>query len=176
MTCIAAVAKNGVVYMGGERGASDPYTILPLCRPKIAQINNYLVGYAGTQGIGQMVHMIDLPPIANNKNITKALRTSFIKSLKIAIEEYGNAPINEDNSTDWLVGVHGRLFEISSDDWQVSEFEETAIGSGNNIALGSLHTSRSWKDQEKRIRYSLQAAVEISPSCLGPIDILHINS
>ena len=174
MTCIVGIAKDGVVYMGGDRGASDTYTILPLCRPKIVQINNYLVGYAGTQGIGQIAHMIELPHIPNNKNITKTLRTTFIKSLKNAVEEYGNAPLNEDNSTDWLIGVHGRLFEITSDDWQVSEFEESAIGSGNNIALGSLHTSRSWKDQEKRIRYSLQAAVDISPSCLGPIDILYI--
>ena len=174
MTCIVGIAKNDVVYMGGDRGASDGSSILPLCRPKIVKINNYLVGYAGSQGIGQLAHMIDLPPISNNKNITKTLRTTFIKSLKNAVEEYGNASVNEDNSTDWLVGIHGRLFEITSEDWQVSEYEETSIGSGNYIALGSLHTSRSWKDQEKRIRYSLQAAVDISPSCLGPLDIYKI--
>ena len=174
MTCIVGIAKNGIVYMGGDRGASDGSSILPLCRPKIVKINNYLVGYAGSQGIGQLAHMIDLPTIPNNKNVTKTLRTTFIKSLKNAVEEFGNASVNEDNSTDWLVGIHGRLFEITSEDWQVSEFEETSIGSGNYIALGSLHTSRSWKDQEKRIRYSLQAAVDISPSCLGPLDIYKI--
>jgi ATP-dependent protease HslVU (ClpYQ) peptidase subunit len=176
VTCIVGISHNNTVYIGGDRGASDGSSILPLRRPKIVKINNYLVGYAGSQGIGQLAHMIELPSIPNNKNITKTLRTTFIRSLKNAVEEFGNASVNEDNSTDWLVGIHGRLFEITSEDWQVSEFEETSIGSGNYIALGSLHTSRSWKDQEKRIRYALQAAVDISPSCLGPIDILHIDS
>ena len=174
MTCIVGIAKDGVVYMGGDRGASDDSAILSLTRPKIAKINNYLIGYAGSQGIGQLAHMIDLPPITSNKGIEKTLRTLFVKALKSAIEEYGNSSHTDDNSTDWLVGVNGKLFEISSVDWQVSEYDESSIGSGSYIALGSLHTSRSWKDQEKRIRYSLQAAVDISTTCSGPIDIYKI--
>ena len=169
MTCIVGIAKEGIVYIGGDRGASDNYTILPLTRPKVKKCGEYLIGYSGSMGIGELAHYIDLPPIG--KNIEKTLRTSFVKSLKNAIEEYGNASHLEDNSTDWLVGVQGRLFEISSEDWSVAEFAQSSIGSGNNIALGSLHTTRSWKDQEKRIKYALQAAVEISPSCSEPIDI-----
>lgn len=155
--------------MGGDRGASDGNTIVSLSRPKIKQCGDYLIGFAGSLGIGELPHYIDLPPIG--KNIEKTLRTSFIKSLKNAIEEFGNASHIDDNTTDWLVGVHGRLFEISSEDWSVCEFSESSIGSGSSIALGSLHTSRNWRDQEKRIRYSLQAAVDISTTCLGPIDI-----
>lgn len=173
MTCIAGIAKDGIVYIGGDRGISDPYTILTLTRPKIKQCGEYLIGFAGSLGIGELAHYIDLP-IIGNKNVEKTLRTLFVKALKNAIEEYGNASHIDDNSTDWLVGVQGRLFEISSEDWSVAEIDETAIGSGNNIALGSLHTTRSWKDQEKRIRYSLNAAVDISPSCSGPIDIYSI--
>ena len=173
MTCIVGIAKDGIVYMGGDRGASDGSTILPLCRPKIIKHNEYLIGYAGSQGIGELAHFIPTPPVT--KNIEKTLRTTFVKNLREAIEEYGNASLSDENGTDWLVGINGRLFEISSEDWSVCEFNETAIGSGNNIALGSLHTSRTWKDQEKRIKFSLQAAVDISPTCLPPIDILHIT-
>lgn len=172
MTCIVGIAKDGTVYIGGERAASDGSTLLPLNRPKVKQCGDYLIGFAGSLGIGELAHFIDLPPITNN--IEKTLRTSFVKNLKDAIEEYGNASHLEDNSTDWLVGVNGRLFEISSEDWSVCEFSESAIGSGNNIALGSLYTTRNWNDQERRIRISLQAAVEISPSCSGPIDIYSI--
>lgn len=172
MTCIVGIAKDGIIYMGGDRGASDSYTILSLSHPKVKQCGDYLIGFAGSLGIGELAHYIDLPPIG--KNIEKTLRTSFVKALKNAIEEYGNASHLDDNSTDWLIGVQGRLFEISSEDWSVAEFNETSIGSGNNIALGSLHTTRSWKDQEKRIKHSLQAAVDISPSCSGPIDILSL--
>jgi ATP-dependent protease HslVU (ClpYQ) peptidase subunit len=173
VTCIVGISHNNKVYIGGERGSSDGSSILPLTRPKVKRCNDYLIGYAGSQGIGELLHFIDLPPI-NNKNIEKTLRTSFISSLKDAIEQYGNASHLEDNSTDWLVGVNGKLFEISSEDWHVAEFTYSAIGSGGPIALGSLHTTQNWKDQEKRIRYALQAAVDISPTCLGPIDIYSI--
>lgn len=172
MTCIVGIAKDDVVYIGGERAASDGNTLLPLNRPKVKRCGDYLIGFAGSLGIGELAHFIDLPPITSN--IEKTLRTSFVKKLKDAIEEYGNASHLDDNSTDWLVGVNGRLFEISSEDWSVCEFSESAIGSGNNIALGSLYTTRNWNDQERRIRISLQAAVEISPSCSGPIDIYHL--
>ena len=172
MTCIVGIARDGVVYIGGDRAASDGNIVLPLNRPKVKRCGDYLIGFAGSLGIGELAHYIDLPPIG--KNIEKTLRTSFVKALKNAIDEYGNASHIEDNSTDWLVGVQGRLFEISSQDWGVCEFIESSIGSGNAIALGSLHTSKNWKDQEKRIRYSLDAAVEISTSCLGPIDIYTI--
>jgi ATP-dependent protease HslVU (ClpYQ) peptidase subunit len=172
VTVIVGIARDGIVYMGGDRSASDGNIVLPLNRPKVKQCGEYLIGFAGSMGIGEIAHYIDMPPIG--KNIEKTLRTSFVKGLKNAIEEYGNASHLEDNSTDWLIGIHGRLFEISSQDWGVCEFIESSIGSGNAIALGSLHTSKNWKDQEKRIKYSLDAAVEISPSCSGPIDILSI--
>lgn len=172
MTCIVGIAKDDVVYIGGERAASDGSTLLSLNRPKVKRCGDYLIGFAGSLGIGELAHFIDLPPIG--KNIEKTLRTSFVKSLKIAIEEYGNASHLEDNSTDWLIGVNGRLFEISSEDWSVCEFAESSIGSGNNIALGSLYTTRNWSDQERRIKVALSAAVEISPSCSGPIDIYNI--
>lgn len=172
MTCIVGISDGSNVYIGGERGSSDGYSILPLTRPKVAYNGDYLIGYSGSQGIGELAHFINMPPIT--KDIHKTLRTTFISTLKDAIESYGNASHLEDNSTDWLVGVNGKLFEISSEDWHISEFEYTAIGSGGNIALGSLHTSRKWQDQEKRIRYALQAAVDISPTCLSPLDIYNI--
>jgi ATP-dependent protease HslVU (ClpYQ) peptidase subunit len=172
MTCIVGISDNGNVYIGGERGSSDGSSILPLTRPKVKRCGDYLIGYAGSQGIGELAHFINMPPVT--KDIHKTLRTTFISTLKSAIEEYGNASHLEDNSTDWLVGVNGRLFEISSEDWHIAEFSYSAIGSGGPIALGSLHTSRNWKDQEKRIRHALQAAVDINPSCIAPIDIYTI--
>ena len=173
MTCIVGIAKDDVVYIGGERASSDGNTLITLTRPKVQRCGDYLIGYAGSQGIGQLAQMIDLPP-GNSKNIEKVLRTTFIKSLKSAIEEYGNASTVDDNSTDWLIGVQGRLFEISSEDWQVGEYSYSSIGSGNNIALGSLHTTQNWKDQEKRIHVALDAAITLSPTCQGPMDILKL--
>lgn len=172
MTCIVGIAQDDVVYMGGDRGASDGQSILPLTRPKIKICGDYIIGYAGSQGIGEMLHFIDLPPIG--RNIEKTLRTLFTKSLKSALEEFGGYSDTEDNSTDWIIGTKGRLFEISSEDWSVCEFEYTAIGSGGSFALGSLHTTMNWKDPYRRIHVALDAATTLSPTCQTPIDILKI--
>ena len=72
------------------------------------------------------------------------------------------------------MGVHGRLFNISTNDWQVNEYDKyTAIGSGNSYAIGSLDTSIIWKDPIKRIKKALDVAIKNSPQCNYPIDILN---
>jgi 20S proteasome alpha/beta subunit len=72
------------------------------------------------------------------------------------------------------VGIHGRLFQISTNDWQVNEYDKyIAIGSGSQFAIGSLDTSYTWKDPIKKLKTALDVAIKNSPQCIYPIDILH---
>jgi hypothetical protein len=61
MTCIAAVTDGATVYMASDRALSDKESIIILKRPKIALNNGWLIGYAGSLGIGQLFHMLDIP-------------------------------------------------------------------------------------------------------------------
>jgi hypothetical protein len=103
------------------------------------------------------------------------MRTDFILTLKKSIDQYGLDISDDDKAAaDFLVGIHGRLFEISTNDWQVNEYDKyTAIGSGNAYAIGSLDTSYTWKDPIKKIKTALESAIKNSPQCDYPIDILH---
>lgn len=139
MTCIVGIASEGIVYIGGDRGLSDNDSILSMPRPKVVRNGEYLIGYAGSLGVGQLLQMIDLP--TTGKNVEKTLRTSFTKSFKESLEEYGPDITKEDNDTDFLIGCKGRLFEYSVNDWSVAEVEYSAVGSGGPIALGSLYTT-----------------------------------
>ena len=57
----------------------------------------------------------------------------------------------------------------------VIELSESSIGSGNNIALGSLHTTRGFDiDPSERISMALDAAITISTTCIGPVDIISL--
>jgi hypothetical protein len=170
MTCIAAIADEGIVYMAGDRGMGDDSVILSTNTPKICIRGQYILGFAGSMGIGQLIKYVDLPDPGKNIDIT--LRLDLVKSLKDAIDAFGISV--ENNETDFLVGVQGRLFEINISDWQVAEYSLTAVGSGSPIALGSLHTSSTWKNPEKRLRSALNAAIDLSPGCVGPVDILSI--
>ena len=174
MTCIVGIVDNDIVYIGGDRSISNGENILSLSRPKIIKNGDYIIGYAGSQGVGQLAHIMTTPVIG--KDIEKTLRTSFIKSLKTIIEEFGPSNLTEsENHTDFLVGCKGRLFEISTNDWSVSELEYSAVGSGSNIALGSIYTTSLYDlSIKERVQIALDSAIALSPTCQSPIDILYI--
>lgn len=174
MTCIVGISNGDNVYIGGDRGISNNDNILSLCRPKVAKNGEYIIGYAGSQGVGQLAHIMTTPVIG--KDIEKTLRTSFIKSLKTIIDEFGPSNLTEsENHTDFLVGCKGRLFEISTNDWSVSELEYSAVGSGSNIALGSIYTTSLYDlSIKERVQIALDSAIALSPTCQAPIDILYI--
>ena len=172
MTCIVGMVDNGYVYIGGERGASDDNAIISSTRPKVGVRNGWIYGFAGTFGIGQLIECIDLPSLDRDEDVYTYIRLDIVEKLKGAIESYSKD--NEENTTEWLIGCQGRLFEMSSADWGVCEVSYTSIGSGFPYALGSLYTSIRTKDVEKRLRMAISAAIEYSPSCRGPIDILRV--
>jgi 20S proteasome alpha/beta subunit len=160
MTIVIGLIDNGIVYMGSDRAMSDEYSISSPITPKIKKNGQFLIGYASN---------------VLKKDVDKYMRTDFILTLKKAIEPYGIDISDDDKAAaDFLVGVHGRLFNISTNDWQVNEYDKyTAIGSGNSYAIGSLDTSYTWKDPIKKIKTALESAIKNSPQCDYPIDILH---
>lgn len=175
MTCIVGIAHEGVVYMGGDRAASDGDSIIPLMNPKIELRNGWVYGYAGTIGIGQLMSFISLPSECDDPYTY--IRLSIVEDMKNAIDAFSHAPENPDTS--WLIGRNGRLFEISAGDWGVIEIKESSIGTGSTYALGSLYTtdkvySESPDYMRIRLRLAVEAAITYSPDCLGPVDILSV--
>lgn len=167
MTCIVGIVNEGIVYIGGERAASDGSSILSSTRPKVGGRNGWIYGYAGSYGIGQLLDYILLPE--HTDDVYKTLRLEVVEKYKEAIESFSKA----DDETDILIGRDGQLFEFSTSDWSVIEIKETAIGSGGTFALGSLYTSID-KNPIERVGLALGAAITYSPMCQGPIDILSV--
>ena len=171
MTCITGIVDNDIIYIGGDRGVSDDSSILSMLQPKIAIKNEWIYGYAGSLGNGQLFDFIDLPPVKNKEDVYKVLRMDIVENYKSILDTHGSS--KDDDSTDFIIGCMGRLFEFNTDDWGVAEITEVAIGSGGNFALGSLY-STTGNDPIERIGLALGAAITYSPSCQGPIDILSL--
>ena len=171
MTCIVAISDGDNVYMAAERGLSDDDVITAMSVPKIKINDKYLIGYADSPGTGQLLHWIALPTPPRT-NIDKFMRTTWVNAVRKALNESG-VDLKENAHASFLVGVSGKLFFVDTTDWQVSECEHMAIGSGSSIALGSLYTTATWKSAEKRAYTAVSAAIELSPSCKGPIDSLY---
>lgn len=169
MTVIVGITSGKNIYMGADRGASDEESIVSLSRPKIHIRDGWIFGYSGSLGTGQLLEIIDLP--IPNDDVYRLIRKDIVYELKAAIEDYGNN--DSDHTADFLIGANGMLFEFNTSDWSVAEVKESAVGSGGPFALGSLYTSKH-PLVEDRIDLAVQSAINYSPTCQGPIDILKL--
>ena len=171
MTVLVGIVDNETIYIGADRGATDEQTIISISRPKISIKDGWIFAYSGSLGTGQLLEFIDFP--APTDDIYRLVRLDIVSNLKNMIDEYGKD--DEDNGVDFLIGSQGRLFEFSTSDWSVTEVQETAVGSGNQIALGSLYTTLPFDmTVEERITLAVSAAINYSPTCQGPLDILSL--
>lgn len=172
MTCIVGIRHGDSVYLASDRGLSDDDVIISMTSSKIKQNDKYIIGYADSPGTGQLLHWITLPT-PPKRNVEKFMRTTFISSIRKQLNDSG-VDLKDNAHASFLVGVSGQLFFIDTTDWQVTECEYMAIGSGASIAMGSLYTTSTWKSAEKRAITAVSAAIQLSPTCMGPIDTLSI--
>jgi ATP-dependent protease HslVU (ClpYQ) peptidase subunit len=172
MTAIVGISKNNVIYIGADRGASDGDSIISMSRPKIHINGEWIFGYSGSVGVGQLIEFIKLPTIDKDSDPYEIIRMDIVSKIKELVDDLG---VNgEEHYAEFLIGTQGRLFELSTMDWGVLEVEETSIGSGASICLGSLYTSASKTDPAKRIQVAIESAIHYSPTCQHPIDILSL--
>lgn len=171
MTVIVGIADKGKVYIGGDRGHSDSHTLVSSSQPKIFEVGQYIIGYAGNTGIGQaIVHNFPFPAVKSS-NIYKHMTTVFIPQLRsFIIDNNIKLPESDDDNAGFIVGVKGKIYEIDLSDYQCVEYTEVAIGTGSSYAYGSIYNNNN--NPEERIRRGIEAAIHYSPSCSSPIDIL----
>jgi ATP-dependent protease HslVU (ClpYQ) peptidase subunit len=174
MTCIVAISDNGKVYMGGDRGHSDSHTLVSSTQPKIFDVGSYLIGYAGNSGIGQaVIYNFEYPAVGKTHNIDRHMLKVFIPALRLFFKENDiKIPEDDENNAGFIVGVKGRVYEIDISDFQCIEYEEVSIGSGSSYAYGSLYTSIDLPAKD-RVEKAIQSAINYSPTCQSPIDILY---
>jgi len=166
MSTVIGIVKNGKVWMGADSYATtnDGERRRIICN-KIFTNGPYLIGYIGSVRTGQVV----MPPqFEAPENVF-----DFPDMLMDHFKEKGCLATNSEDQTSFLLSnfiigtPDGKLYELLVD-FQMNEIEDfTSIGSGSAHALGSLYTSRKWKDQGKRILTALEIAAEYDVST-GP--------
>lgn len=181
MTCIVAVAKDGKVYMGGDSAMTDEGAgiVSRMHLPKVFIKGEFIVGYAGNARFGKILqHSFTYPrPPANVK--TSEQLDAFMNGVVITEfrKQAQEMSLEKEEKEDFqvLIGLRGHLFEFN-EDWAVFEVGRNynSVGSGAAVALGSLYTTETWKDPNKRIRVALEASSLYTPYVGEPFDILSV--
>lgn len=186
MTCIVGVKHNGKVYIGGDSASVDGYSVNSRRDRKVFKNTNFLIGFAGSFRMGQIMRFNFKPPKHKpSKSDYEYMCTDFVKKMQTTFEANGfdgqNKRSEKETCGQILVGYRSELYEIG-EDYQVGVvFDDfNAIGIGYDLALGSLYTSCTLETSgvvispEEKIKYALDASSKYNGGVLPPYTIDYI--
>lgn len=172
MTCIVGLVDQGKVYLGGDSAGVAGWSLTVRADSKVYSNGPYILGFTSSFRMGQLLRYAFDPPTPPADDLDRFMATTFIDAVRQCLQMGGYAKKDSEREEGgvFLVGVAGRLFEIHSD-YQVGESVDgfSAIGCGDELALGSLHaTSFTGLTPHARVTMALQAAERFSAGVCGP--------
>jgi len=177
MTAIAGIVEGGKVWIGGDSAGVAGYHMQLRKDSKVFKKGEFLIGYTSSFRMGQILRYYLNPakPTEEQDDFAYMVCT-FIPAVRTALKDHGFLKIssNEESAGTFLVGRRGKLYIIDSD-LQVAEMLSpyTACGCGQDLVMGSLHTTQQYRLQPKeRIGLALSAAEAFSAGVCGPFNIL----
>lgn len=165
MTAILAYADGEHVWMAGDSAiAENTWRRKTVLRKKVFCIGDMLIGGAGSVRACEVVeeyYPLTTPHDDHDPYIY--LLKVFIPEVTRVLKEHNASMIGDDYTTSFLVGVQGRLFEISGD-FSVNPLSECAfaIGHGGDLALGAFLMGRALNDSPDQIEAHLLTALRIA--------------
>lgn len=171
MTCIVGLVDKDKVWMGGDSAASAGSSILIHKNTKVFKVDNLLIGCSGSIRANQLVKYSLTLPKFKTKDISKYLCTDFAMAIKSLIKD-GMSDLESSKFGSFLIGYKNRLFEFD-DDLQLLESINgiSSIGSGSDIALGSLFSTIG-ADPEKRLLMALKASAYYNTTVAAPFHVI----
>ena len=173
MTCIVGLVDRDRVFLGGDSaGIASNYRLTVRADRKVFRNGSFIMGFTSSFRMGQLLAFTFNPPTPRiGVDIMAYMVTDFIDAARARMKEGGFARVREaaEEGGTFLVGYSGRLFHIA-DDFQVGESIHgfDACGCGEELALGSLRSTRAWPDPEARIKEALETAETFSAGVRGP--------
>lgn len=184
MTCIAAVAQGGKVWMAADSAATNDYTSFQSADAKVFVLGEMLIGVAGEARIRQLLRfgMRSLPPTEGADSDLDWLVSTFVPAVRACLRAGGMLHVesgleNLGTETCLLLGYRGRIYRVHRD-FDVLPLADSygAAGCALEYALGSLHATGQYfasrvEDPEKRVVMAVQAAAYHGRAVREPITV-----
>lgn len=178
MTCIVGIAKQGTVWLGGDRAATGhglDRTIIK--EPKVFMKEGIGFGVCGLPKVmDALQHAAELPAYTGGdpkgylvSEVVPAVR-ECLKRLECTEEHNGQQYFHGA----MLIGFKGRLFQMECN-FQLVESSKgfDAVGSGADAALGSLRSSKG--KPKDRVLESLKVSAENNAGVAPPFDVIEVK-
>ena len=177
MSIIAAVVTENTMHLAADTLSSNEYVKSEITIPKIKLFKGeFLVGCAGRMREQQVACFYLNPPDVGETDLDVYVITQFVPSLIEILQEHGLVKDGSWNSV-LLLALRGKLFEVDSYfTVHKSPLNYLAVGSGAEVASGSLHATHSLPiPAEDKLRLAIEACSYHCTGCGGDIDYLEIG-
>jgi ATP-dependent protease HslVU (ClpYQ) peptidase subunit len=179
VTCIVGIAEKGKVWIGGDSQATRNGTKVLMTDGKVAQNGEFLIGVSGTARFCTLArHTFQPPGLSADADVDEYMAAEFADAWRACLKENGASSAEDGLETFdgmLLIGVRGRLYEIDGCFAVIRPLDSySAVGSGDNIALGALHATAGMPP-EKRIRLALAAAEKWDDGVAAPFHIKSVG-
>lgn len=182
MTCIAGlVDKDGVVWMGADSAGVAGDRTIKRKDSKIFKNGELLFGFTSSFRMGQLLrYSFDPPKHYDDIDIDSYIHKHLIPAIRecFSMGGYKETINGRESGGTFLVGYRSRLF-IVFDDFQVGEALNgyCSVGSGEEVALGSLFTSSNLQiSSSAKVLIALEAAAEYNTYVSGPFTVMSLES
>lgn len=175
MTCIVGIEHDGGVLIAGDSAGLSGWSKMIRADLKVFTIGNYVMGFTDSFRMGQLLRYglaMPGPTHLERNDLHHFMCTTFIDGVRKTLKDGGWAKTDSERELggSFLVGVAGQLFMVASD-YQVARTicGYNAVGCGDDLALGSLHTTAQYDiEPQTRAQLALEAAADHSGGVAGP--------
>ena len=180
MTCVVGLLDKGDVWMGADSAGVAGRLVVKRDDSKVFRNGPFLMGFTTSFRMGQLLRYSFEPP-KHESGIPdhKFMCTTFTDAVRKCFKDGGYAKKNDEveSAGCFLVGYHGKLFEVESD-YQVgiSHDDFAAVGCGDELAMASLTSTDNTKMPPKaRVRLALKVAEKYSTGVCGPFRVMRLR-
>lgn len=174
MTAVAGLVCDGAVHLGGDSAGVGGYALTVRADSKVFTIGPYVLGFTTSFRMGQLLRYSLQPPHPEpGADLERFMATVFIDAVRDCLKTGGWAVKDKEREEggNFLVGVHGHLFEIMPD-YQVAVAADgyAAVGCGFELALGALYATGQdpVMTPRRRLQLALEAAERFSAGVRRP--------
>lgn len=147
MTCIIGLKYEGEVFLCGDRMGSAGNRLSRRINPKVFEKDGMVIGYTSSFRMGDIIrHLFKVPKhdeVESGSEYAYMVK-KFVPGLITCFKT--NNWLKKENEIisggTFIVGFNSKMFTVEND-FQVEEVKDkyTAVGCGDDLAKGSLHSS-----------------------------------
>lgn len=180
MTCIVGVKYNKKVYIGGDSAMTNQIGQQSLSAESKVFINGKVAfGICGSPKVINPLMLAKLPKRKFGQNIREFVSKELIPSIQNALREGGCVIESKEHGEHFegamLLGYEGNLYRLESNFQIITDAHGfDSVGSGADIAIGSLHATKKLNPRQ-RILKALQASAIGNSGVRPPFNIISVG-